>query len=158
LVWAPKDSPTGVPTFALCGRHTHDEHENADLWEYIRRFMQDGPDELPKTETIGKMPWPWRALQATFSDLWPLGKFEDSELFVITAIFMVPAFALFACFHLFSLLLCWEPVFPATIRKACGEPFRAVLEARAIDLTAWVMLNGVLYLVWPLLSSIFGRP
>jgi hypothetical protein len=91
--------------------------------------MQDGPDNLPKTKAIGKMPcpalpWPWRALQAAFSDLWPLAAFKEFNWFALPALLMDPAFALFACFHWLSLLLCWEPVFPAAIRKACGEPFR----------------------------------
>jgi hypothetical protein len=70
---------------------------------------------------------------------------------------MASACALFACFHWFSLLLCWEPVFPAVTRKACGEPFRLVLEAGAIGLSTWAMPGGVLYLAWPLLlPAIFG--
>jgi hypothetical protein len=67
-VWIPKDSPTGgdVITLALCGRHARDEHENAGLWEYIRRFMQDGPDKSAQDQDHRQNALPCPGLGAPF--------------------------------------------------------------------------------------------
>ncbi|MDR0674353.1 MAG: hypothetical protein LBF93_12070 [Zoogloeaceae bacterium] len=144
LTWYPKDTPHKRGEGLLLGRNAHDVSDNRHFWEFIRRFMEDGPQSVPRQKLIGKIPWPWRPLLSVLGT--QRAVFESRHWgMAFAVVLMLPAFALYAVFQWISLLLCWEPVFPRKIRKACGESFLAVLQARGIDLIAWSMLGGVIY-------------
>jgi TPR repeat protein len=149
LFWYQHESSTGQTECAFMGQGGADDMSTlAPLWEFIRRFMEEGPQTLPREKTLGKIPWPWQSLIVTFSGFSFLRKIRLGALHIGTLL-MLPAGLLMAFVHWFSLLLCWEPVFPPHIRKACGEPFTAVLKARCVDIVAWSMLAGVLWWAWP---------
>jgi hypothetical protein len=169
LSWLPDATPHGRAEVIMLGRMTKDGTESTDCWEFIRRYMEEGPESVPREELIGKIPWPWVALKMTFGKisglfnlrallaLWraPLTLLPGLAMMLLGLVFLGPAFLLYAFFQWMSLLLCWEPVFPRAIRKACGETFRDVLKLRGIDLVAWSMLGGFLWLVWPGLREAF---
>ncbi len=51
------------------GAPLRSDHELYALWEYIRRYMEEGPESLPKPRCIPNFPWPWRSLLAPWSFL-----------------------------------------------------------------------------------------
>jgi len=147
LLWYPQDTPSGLLELLSVGRINRTETEGRDTWEYIRRFMEDGPDSVPKERLIGKFPWPWRALALATGRFW--GFFYDKApvTIVIGLIMLTPAILLYAFFTWLSLLLCWEPVYPRSIRVACSETFMDVFKLRVIDFFSWAMLVGIVWAV-----------
>jgi hypothetical protein len=121
------------------GRKAHDVSDTRHFWEFIRRFMENGPYSVPCQKLIGRIPWPWRSL---FSVLGMERSVSEDRYWGMV---LLPVSVFYAVFQWISPLLCREPVFPRKIRKACGESSLAVLRARAIDLIAWSMLGVVIY-------------
>jgi TPR repeat protein len=155
LTWYGHESSTGLTESTTVGKSAADNPADmSNLWEFIRRFMEEGPQSVPREKPLGKIPWPWQSLIATFGGFSFLRKTRFGAM-QMGFILMIPAFLFMAFVRWFSLLLCWEPVYPRRIRKACGEPFTAVLKARCVDLVAWSMLAGVLWWWWPTLSTMF---
>jgi len=153
LSWHQSRTSDGLPECALVGRNSRSHDELAQRWEFIRRFMEDGPQAVPREKRLTKFPWPWNSVIAAGSLVWPfimmMGKDEEIPPQVIVGgILISPAILLYAAFHWLSLLLCWEPVFPREIRKACGESFLPVIKARLVDLVAWAMLGGLIWWNW----------
>lgn len=101
------------------GKPTRNASELLAFWEYIRRYMEDGPEAAPKPEKlIGKFPWPW----CSFMAVWRLDscfvKAPELWVFVLIYCLLVPLIVVHAIAHWVSLLLCYEPKFPSTIEKA----------------------------------------
>ena len=101
------------------GKPTRNASELLAFWEYIRRYMEDGPAAVPAPEKlICKFPWPWLSFKAA----WGLdtGFLRHSALwvFVVANLLMLPAIIIHAAGHWLSLLLCYEPRFPRVIEKA----------------------------------------
>jgi hypothetical protein len=156
LTWYAEDVPNGAGETTLLGRNSRDNTELCDRWEFIRRFMEIGPDAVPRQWLIGKTPWPWRSLFSTLGGVWPL--FMPSLRFLLLPMLLVlPAALFYAFFNWLSLLLCWEPVFPRAIRKACGESWWRPIQARIIDLLAWTMLAATIWWGWPHVDTYLAR-
>jgi hypothetical protein len=153
-MWAAEDTPNGLMEMLMCGRNSRDQTEVRDRWEYIRRFMENGPQSVPRVKLIGKIPWPWRSVWTTLSGTWPIFSFKELNWTAPFIVLMLPAGLLYAFFQWLSLLLCWEPVFPRAIRKACGDSFLDVIEAILIDLIAWSMLGGLIWYYWTAISPL----
>lgn len=103
----------------LVGRPTRNASELLAFWEYIRRYMEEGPEAAPKpAKLIGKCPWPWRSFMA----VWRLDsrfiKTPALWVFVIVYSLLLPLIVVHACGHWVSLLLCYEPKFPRAIEEA----------------------------------------
>jgi hypothetical protein len=149
LDWYPIDTPNGLNELLMVGRRTRYGTEYRDVWEFIRRYMEDGPSSVPYQKLLGKIPWPWRALQMTLGTLWEMVRSAPLPAQIVVTLILLPVALVFALWQWISLLLCWEPVFPRKIRAACGESFMAVVRTRIIDLVAWTMLGGAFWLMWP---------
>jgi hypothetical protein len=147
LMWTPQHTPNHEIELVLVGRRARGNAEITDLWEFIRRYMEEGPQSVPRPRLIGKFPWPWKALQAAAALVWPLWRIGSLRWMLPLLLLVSPAIALFAAGHWLSLLSCWEPVWPRAIRQACGEGWGSVLRNRFIDLGAWGMAGGVIALV-----------
>lgn len=101
------------------GRPTRNASELLAFWEYIRRYMEDGPEAAPKPEKlIGKFPWPWRSFMAVWRLDRHFVKAPELWIFVIIYCLLAPLILVHACAHWISLLLCYEPKFPRSIENA----------------------------------------
>ncbi|MFG0865858.1 DUF6708 domain-containing protein [Pseudomonas sp. FYR_7] len=112
-------NPTDDIEVAFVGKPTRNASELLAFWEYIRRYMEDGPAAAPAPEKlIPKFPWPWLSLKAA----WGLDTrfLRNSALwvFVLLNILMLPLILIHAFGHWLSLLLCYEPRFPRAIEEA----------------------------------------
>jgi len=101
------------------GKPTRNASELLAFWEYIRRYMEEGPEAAPKPKKlIGKFPWPWRSFMA----VWQLdsGFLKVPQLWIFLPIYclLLPLIIIHACAHWVSLLLCYEPKFPRSIENA----------------------------------------
>ena len=132
LLWEP--AVTGLPHFHLVfvGKVADGTSDIVNLWEFIRRYMEDGPQSVPPPKKLlGKVPWPWLSVMASlsfFRPLWRAGLRWQVACIVALA---SPALALHAVGHWVSLLLCWEPRWPRIIREAGlpGKPVPALSTA-----------------------------
>ncbi|MCU1731218.1 MULTISPECIES: DUF6708 domain-containing protein [unclassified Pseudomonas] len=126
LVWDP--TVTGLPHLHLVfvGKTADGTSDIVNLWEFIRRYMEEGPQSVPAPKKLlGKVPWPWLSVMASlsfFRPLWRAGLRWQVACWVALA---SPALALLAVGHWISLLLCWEPRWPRMIREA-GLPGKPV--------------------------------
>lgn len=112
LTWA-QGHGADISTGVFLGRIFSSDQESSALWEYIRRFMEEGPQSLPPftwRERLSKFPWPWRSLYAPWTFFLPLLKRAPGLWFGF--ILLSPVLLVMGIFHWISLLLCWEPRFP----------------------------------------------
>ncbi|MNM79323.1 hypothetical protein D3C81_912500 [compost metagenome] len=124
LVWHP--SRTGLPhmEMALLGKQGQGGSELRDEWEFIRRYMEEGPHAVPRPRLSTQLPSPIQAFSAQFEGL---GRFfrKSSWLFKVALLMVWPAFVIIGTGHWFSLLLCWRPRWPKVIREA-GMPGKPI--------------------------------
>lgn len=124
LVWHP--SRTGLPhmEMALLGKQGQGGSELRDEWEFIRRYMEEGPHAVPRPRLSTQLPSPIQAFSAQFEGL---GRFfrKSSWLFKVILLMVWPAFVIVGTGHWLSLLLCWRPRWPKVIREA-GLPGKPV--------------------------------
>ena len=153
LMWLPQHSPRQEIELVIAGRRARSNSETTNFWEFIRRYMEEGPQAVPRPRLIGKFPWPWVPLQASLSLVWPLWQMRSLNWMAPLLLLISPAILLFAAGQWLSLLTCWEPVFPRAIRQASGEGFMSVVRARLFDLGAWAMLAGLVVGVVHLISN-----
>jgi hypothetical protein len=101
------------------GKPTRNASELLAFWEYIRRYMEDGPEAAPKPKKlIGKFPWPWRSFMAVWQLDSRFVKIPQLWIFVPIYGLLLPLIIVHACGHWVSLLLCYEPRFPRSIEDA----------------------------------------
>ncbi|WP_342624365.1 DUF6708 domain-containing protein [Pseudomonas alkylphenolica] len=103
----------------MVGKPTRNGSELLAFWEYIRRYMEEGPEAAPKPQKlIGKFPWPWRSFMA----VWQLDSrfFKTPQLWIFVLVYslLLPLITIHAIGHWISLLLCYEPKFPRIIEDA----------------------------------------
>ncbi|BDM22358.1 hypothetical protein KMS_R21150 [Pseudomonas sp. LRP2-20] len=124
LVWHP--SRTGLPHMetAFIGKQGQGGSELRDEWEFIRRYMEEGPATLPRPKLSTQLPSPIQAFSAQFEGL---GRFirNSSWLLKLALLFVWPAFVIIGTAHWVSLMLCWRPRWPKIIREA-GMPGKPV--------------------------------
>ncbi len=103
------------------GKPTRGASELLAFWEYIRRYMEYGPDAAPRPlRLISKFPWPWNSFKVAWRlDTGSLGK-PVLWFFVLINLLLLPVILIHGVFHWVSLLLCYEPRFPKAIEQA-GE-------------------------------------
>ena len=154
LCWYPMETPHGRLEISIVGRPSRTMTELDERWEFIRRFMEEGPHAVPREKLIGKIPWPWQSVITELNPVWAHFVIPEMRWGIVPILLMLPAALFCSFFHWLSLLLCWEPVFPRAIRKACGESWLEVVEARIIDFFAWLMLAGIIWWWWPELRSL----
>ncbi|MBV4492673.1 DUF6708 domain-containing protein [Pseudomonas oryzicola] len=124
LVWHP--SHTGLPhmEMALLGKQGQGGSELRDEWEFIRRYMEEGPDAVPRPRLSTQLPSPIQAFSAQFEGL---GRFfrKSSWPFKVVLLMVWPAFVIIGTGHWLSLLMCWRPRWPKVIREA-GRPGKPI--------------------------------
>jgi hypothetical protein len=131
LIWHPRHSGLPHIDMAFIGKLGHGGSENRDEWEFIRRYMEDGPDSVPCPRLSTHLPSPVQAFSA---------QFEGMERFIRTsgwpmkvALLMIwPAYLVIGTAHWVSLLLCWRPRWPKIIREA-GRPGKPVPRVTTLE-------------------------
>ena len=120
LLWHP--SHTGLPhlEMALVGKQGQGGSELRDEWEFIRRYMEEGPASVPRPRLSTHLPSPLQAFSAQFEGI---GRFIRRSGWVmrVAMVMISPAFLIIGTAHWLSLLLCWKPRWPKVIRQA-GQP------------------------------------
>nr|WP_232097617.1 hypothetical protein [Pseudomonas sp. URMO17WK12:I11] len=93
-------------------------------WEFIRRFMDEGPEDLPRPPMTSHFPWPWQAFTPQFEGLTHYFR-KSSRIIKLGLVLISPAFLIIGTGHWLSLMLCWKPRWPKIIREA-GLPGKPV--------------------------------
>jgi hypothetical protein len=153
LTWPPDRTGHDLMEMIYIGRWPRQVRESLQLWEFIRRYMEEGPDSVPRPRRLGRFPWPWKSVSAALSLIWPLLSGGSLRWTVPLLVLISPAIAIFATAQWLALLTCWEPVWPKAIRQACEDGAWPWLRDRLIDLGAWAMLAA---LVWAVLRGVYG--
>ncbi len=125
LVWDRGDgvdlegTPTDNIEVTFIGKPTRNASELLAFWEYIRRYMEDGPAAAPAPEKlICKFPWPWLSLKAAWGLDTSFVRNRELRVFVLLNLLLWPVILIHATGHWLSLLLCYEPRFPKVIEEA----------------------------------------
>lgn len=125
LVWDRGDgvdlegTPTDNIEVTFVGKPTRNASELLAFWEYIRRYMEEGPAAAPAPEKlICKFPWPWLSLKAAWGLDTSFIRTRELRVFVLLNLLLWPVILIHATGHWLSLLLCYEPRFPKVIEKA----------------------------------------
>ena len=125
LVWDRGDgvdlegTPTDNIEVTFIGKPTRNASELLAFWEYIRRYMEDGPAAAPAPEKlICKFPWPWLSLKAAWGLDTSFVRNRELRVFVLLNLLLWPVILIHATGHWLSLLLCYEPRFPKNIEDA----------------------------------------
>ena len=122
LTW--ENDKTGLPFFHMMfvGRVANTTSEITNLWEFIRRYMEDGPESVPRPKKfVSKIPWPWQSLEAPWSYMRPIWRAGPKRQVLLWTLLLAPVMLIHATIHWLSMLLCWEPRWPRIIREA-GKP------------------------------------
>ena len=124
LCWSSRVTGTLQTELACVGKPTVLQSEIRDEWEFIRRFMDEGPQGLPRPHITSHFPWPWQAFTPQFEGLEKY--FRGASIKIkIGLILISPAFLILGMGHWLSLMLCWKPRWPKIIRQA-GMPGKPV--------------------------------
>ncbi|WP_226166834.1 DUF6708 domain-containing protein [Burkholderia cepacia] len=126
LAWT--NDMTGLPYFhiMLVGKVANGTSDIVNLWEFIRRYMEEGPQSVPRPKKLlGKVPWPWLSLQAPWTFFKPLWRGGLKRGVLLWTVLLSPVILLHATLHWISLLLGWEPRWPRIVREA-GLPGKPV--------------------------------
>ena len=124
LHWSARVTGTLHPELAWVGKSANHQGEIRDEWEFIRRFMDEGPEGLPRPRITSHFPWPWQAFTPQFEGVTHYFR-NASKLIKVGLVLISPAFLIIGAGHWLSLLLCWKPRWPKIIRQA-GMPGKPV--------------------------------
>ncbi|MCW2271681.1 MULTISPECIES: DUF6708 domain-containing protein [Pseudomonas] len=124
LYWSPRVTGTLHPESAWVGKAGNNQAELRDEWEFIRRFMDEGPQGLPRPRITSHFPWPWQAFTPQFEGLTHYFR-RASRTTKVGLLLICPAFLIIGLGHWLSLLLCWKPRWPKLIRQA-GLPGKPI--------------------------------
>ncbi|UPF06011.1 hypothetical protein MXB02_10485 [Pseudomonas mosselii] len=131
LTWSPVFTGTLRPELIWVGKSANNFAEIQAEWEFIRRFMDDGPEGLPRPHITSHFPWPWQAFTPQFEGL--THYFRSSPRVIKCGLLLIsPAFLIIGTGHWMSLLLCWKPRWPKIIREA-GLPGKPVPALTTVD-------------------------
>jgi hypothetical protein len=124
LVWPSNVTKALHSEIVAVGRRGNSMSELRNEWEFIRRFMDEGPESLPRPHITSHFPWPWQAFVAPLEGL---GQYlvNSNKTIKWGMFFLWPAIFVFGFAHWISLLLCWKPRWPKVIREA-GLPGKPV--------------------------------
>lgn len=133
LAWPSHYSGAGFDDLCMLGGALADRGSAEELWEYIRRYMEEGPNAVPRPARLrSTFPWPWDSVRSTLSFLAPSWRTGDKGLLLTFALLLSPLLLLHSICHWLSLLLCWPTWWPRIIRRA-GLPGAPVPKLTTAD-------------------------
>ncbi|WP_286885448.1 DUF6708 domain-containing protein [Pseudomonas sp. UBA7456] len=131
LLWPPSFTGTLHPELVHVGKASNNFAEQQSEWEFIRRFMDEGPEGLPRPSITSHFPWPWQAFTPQFEGLTHYFR-KSSRITKLGLVLISPAFLIIGTGHWLSLMLCWKPRWPRIIREA-GLPGKPVPPLTTLD-------------------------
>ncbi len=131
LLWPPSFTGTLHPELVHVGKASNNFAEQQSEWEFIRRFMDEGPEGLPRPSITSHFPWPWQAFTPQFEGLTHYFR-KSSRITKLGLALISPAFLIIGTGHWLSLMLCWKPRWPRIIREA-GLPGKPVPPLTTLD-------------------------
>lgn len=112
--------------FVFLGRPMRGNREIEGLWEYVRRYMEEGPQAVPRPKRLLPLwPSPVEPVRATLRFMSPMWRRSGKVVALATGLVLSPLLILHAFCHWVSLLLCWRPYWPKEMREA-GRPGKPV--------------------------------
>ena len=101
------------------GKNTYKGQDYKDEWEFIRRYMEDGPENLPKPRLSTHLPMPFHGLGGHISPMIHAAKNSKS---IVMYLLLIPVFLIllpvYTAGYFISECLCWQPRWPKVIRQA----------------------------------------
>ncbi|MGE7096935.1 DUF6708 domain-containing protein [Pseudomonas fulva] len=131
LIWPPSFAGALHPELIHVGKAANNFTELQSEWEFIRRFMDEGPEGLPRPSLTSHFPWPWQAFTPQFEGLTHYFR-RSSRITKLGLVLISPAFLIIGTGHWLSLMLCWKPRWPRIIREA-GLPGKPVPPLTTLD-------------------------
>ena len=107
------------------GKNTYNPQDYKDEWEFIRRYMEHGRDNLPKPRLSTHLPMPFHGFSGHVSPMIHAAKNAPTFWMYIL---LIPVFLILLPFYtvgyFISECLCWQPRWPKVIRQAgkTGKP------------------------------------
>lgn len=119
-------SGAGYDELLMLGRPMHGNQEMVGFWEFIRRYMEEGPQAVPKPKRLLTLrPTPIEPIRATLRFMSGFWRNGGKITALITGTLLSPLIVLHALCHWISLLLCWAPRWPKEIQEA-GQPGKPI--------------------------------
>ncbi|PJJ96054.1 hypothetical protein CO611_09005 [Lysobacteraceae bacterium NML03-0222] len=126
VAWPAELSGAGYDESAFLGEPMDGNLQVMGLWEYIRRYMEEGPDAVPKPKRLRPLfPWPWASIRAVLNFMAPVWRRGGQAYALLFGLVLSPLMLLHAVCHWLSLLLCWPVRWPKEIAQA-GQPGKPV--------------------------------
>ena len=126
LGFMSEQTGAGYDEMMMLGRPMSGNAELVGFWEYIRRYMEEGPDSVPRPKRLLKLhPFtlePLRAALRFMSFTWRDGSKIGT---LVAGTLLSPLIGLLALCHWISLLLCYQPRWPKIIEEA-GQPGKPI--------------------------------
>ena len=101
------------------GKNTYKGQDYKDEWEFIRRYMEDGPENLPKPRLSTHLPMPFHGLGGHIS---PMIHAAQNSKSIVMYLLLIPVFLIllpvYTAGYFISECLCWQPRWPKVIRQA----------------------------------------
>ncbi|SCU98355.1 conserved hypothetical protein [Cupriavidus necator] len=115
--WLDMEARKGLGLIFV-GRPAGNAARGRAWWEYIRRYMEEGPDSVPQPfPRLWKGAWPQYSLLNMFY-LYPERLIHGGPLWWLILPALAPFDLLRAILHWIAMLLCVEPKFPPEIENA----------------------------------------
>lgn len=126
LAWPSEVNGAGFDEFAMLGEPMDGTRTVVGLWEFIRRYMQEGPQAVPKPKRLRPL-WasPVLSLREVVSFLMPMVGRGGGVFSLVWGIVLLPVMVLHFVCHWLSMLLCYRVRWPKVIEEA-GLPGKPV--------------------------------
>lgn len=126
LAFPSEHTGAGYDETLMLGRPMHGNRELVGFWEFIRRYMEEGPQSVPKPKRLLTLrPTPIEPIRATLRFMSGFWRNGGKVAMLITGTLLSPLIVLHALCHWISLLLCWAPRWPKEIQEA-GQPGKPI--------------------------------
>ena len=126
LAFPSEHTGAGYDEVLMLGRPMHGNDELVGFWEFIRRYMEEGPQAVPKPKRLLPLsPTPIEPIWATLRFMSGFWRNGGKIAAVVTGTLLSPLILLHALCHWISLLLCWAPRWPKEIQEA-GQPGKPI--------------------------------
>ena len=118
---------TGFPVAQSVGigKNTYNTQDYKDEWEFIRRYMEHGPENLPKPRLSTHLPMPFHGFEGHIK---PMIHALKNAPTAWVYLLLIPVFLILLPFYtvgyFISECLCWQPRWSKIIRQAgkAGKP------------------------------------
>ncbi|VEJ55256.1 DUF6708 domain-containing protein [Pragia fontium] len=118
LIWHPYKTNLPYCVQIAIGRKMATHQDLLDEWEFIRRYMEEGPANLPVPRKASLLPLPWHGFSAHMETVGSLYRLTPGIMKLPLVLFLTPVMIFLGMAYWASELLCWQPRWPKVIRQA----------------------------------------